>query len=43
MDHLLAQVPDKPAPREKVKLPKSQKPGDYDDPNYPMKLIAEKY
>jgi polyphosphate kinase len=43
INHLLAHVPYKSAPREKVKLPKRQKPGDYVDPKYPFKLIEEKY
>jgi polyphosphate kinase 2 (PPK2 family) len=43
INHLLSHVPYKSAPREKVKLPKRQKPGDYVDPNYPFKLIEEKY
>jgi polyphosphate kinase 2 len=43
INHLLAHVPYKSAPREKIKLPKRQKPGAYVDPNYPMKFIEEKY
>jgi polyphosphate kinase 2 len=43
ISHLLEHVPYKSAPREKVKLPKRQKPGDYVDPNYPVKLIEAKY
>jgi polyphosphate kinase len=43
INHLLAHVPYKSAPRDKVKLPKRQKPGDYVDPKYPFKLIEEKY
>ena len=31
------------SPREKVKLPKRQKAGDYQEPNYPYKLIDEKF
>lgn len=39
--HLLAQIPYKMAPREKVKLPKRQKAGKYREPNYPYKLVPE--
>ena len=31
------------APREKVTLPKRQKPGSYRDPGYPFKLVKEIY
>jgi polyphosphate kinase 2 (PPK2 family) len=41
--HLLAQVPYEEAPREKVVLPKRQKAGDYRDPDYPFKLVEERY
>jgi len=41
--HLLGQIPYKEAPREKVKLPKRQKPGKYREPDYPFKLIKERY
>jgi hypothetical protein len=41
--HLLGSIPYKDAPREKVKLPKRQKPGDYRDPKYPFKFIAERF
>ena len=41
--HLLKQSPYKEAPREKIKLPKRQKPGDYRETNYPFKFIEEKY
>ena len=39
--HLLAQIPYKEAPREKVKLPKRQKRHGYREPDYPFKLIKE--
>ena len=39
--HLLSQVPYEEAPREKIKLPKRQKAGDYREPNYPFKYIPE--
>jgi len=41
--HLLGKVPYKQAPREKVKLPKRQKPGGYREAKYPFKFIDEKY
>ena len=41
--HLLSRIPYKDAPREAVSLPKRQKPGDYREPNYPFKFIAETY
>jgi hypothetical protein len=43
ISHLLSQIPYKEAPREKVKLPKRQKPGDYVDPKYPFKYIPKKF
>jgi polyphosphate kinase 2 len=41
--HLLRQIPYKSAPREKVKLPKRQKPGGYQEPDYPFKFIPEEF
>ncbi len=41
--HLLSQVPYKELSREKVELPKRQKPGDYRESNYPFKVIPEVY
>ena len=41
ISHLLSQIPYKEAPREKVKLPKRQKPGDYQEPDYPFRYIPE--
>jgi polyphosphate kinase len=41
--HLLKQVPYKQAPRDKIKLPKRQKPGSYEEPNYPFKFVEEKF
>ncbi|MFO1363102.1 MAG: polyphosphate kinase 2 [Burkholderiales bacterium] len=43
ISHLLSQVPYKSAPREKVKLPKRQKAGDYRDPKYPFKFVKARY
>jgi polyphosphate kinase 2 len=41
--HLLKQIHYKDAPREKVKLPKRQKAGDYREPDYSFKFVEEKY
>src|SRR5688572_115704 len=41
--HLLGQIPYKDVPREKIKLPKRQKPGDYRETNYPFKYVEEKF
>ena len=41
--HLLSRVPYKTAPREKVKLPKRQKPGGYREPDYPYKYVDDRY
>ena len=41
--HLLGRIPYKKMPREKIKLPKRQKPHGYKDPDYPYKMVPEKY
>jgi polyphosphate kinase len=41
--HLLGRIPYEKAPREKVKLPKRQKPKGYKEPDYPYKYVPEKY
>ena len=41
--HLLAQIPYKSAPREKVKLPARQKSGGYREPSHPYKFVPEKF
>ena len=43
ISHLLSKIPYKEAPREKIKLPKRQKAGDYREPDYPFKFIEEKF
>jgi polyphosphate kinase 2 len=43
ISHILGQVPYKEVEREKIKLPKRQKPGDYREPNYPFKFIPERF
>jgi polyphosphate kinase len=41
--HLLSQIPYKKAPREKIKLPKRQKQGNYREPDYPYKFVEERF
>ncbi len=41
--HLLGQIPYKSLPRKKVKLPPRQKPGNYREPDYPLKYVPEKF
>jgi polyphosphate kinase 2 len=41
--HLLDTVPYKTAPRERVKLPKRQKAGGYEEPDYEYKYVEERY
>jgi len=41
--HLLGRIPYKEPPRDKVKLPKRQKPHGYRDPNYPFKYVEERF
>ena len=41
--HLLGKVPYKGLPREKVKLPKRQKPEGYKEPKKPLKFIPAKF
>lgn len=43
ISHLLDIIPYKELPREKVKLPKRQKPGDYKDPEYAYKHVKERF
>ena len=40
---ILQRVPYEELPREKLKLPKRQKPGDYVEPDYPYTVIAQRY
>lgn len=40
---LLSRIPYKNVPREKVTLPKRQKPGGYREPDYPFRRIPEKF
>ncbi len=41
ISHLLSKLPYEEAPRDKVKLPKRQKAGDYREPDYPFKFIPD--
>ena len=41
--HLLSQIPYQEAPREKIKLPKRQKQGDYEERTYPYKYVPENF
>jgi len=41
--HLLKQIRYKEAPREKIKLPKREKPHGYREPAYSYKVVEEKY
>jgi len=41
--HLLDSIPYKTMPREKVKLPKRQKPEGYKEPNRPKRYVPEKF
>jgi polyphosphate kinase len=43
ISHLLKSIKYKDVPREKVKLPKRQKAGDYREPDYPYKFVEEKH
>ena len=43
ISHLLRSVKYKDVPREKIKLPKRQKAGDYREPDYPYKFVEEKH
>ena len=41
--HLLSKIPYKQVKRDKVKLPKRQKPRGYREPDYPYKYVSEKF
>jgi len=43
ISHLLEQIPYKSLPQKKIKLPPRQKPGDYQEPDYPLKYVPEKF
>lgn len=41
--HLLDQIPYDPLQRPRIKLPKRQEPGDYQDPGLPLREVPEPY
>jgi len=41
--HLLSQIPYKKPPRDEIALPKRQKPHGYREPDYPYKIVPEKF
>ncbi len=43
MTHFFSLIPYEEVPREKVKLPKRQSAGDYQEPDYPFRHVPEKY
>ena len=43
LTHLLSQISCGELEREKIKLPKRQKPGDYCEPKYPFRFIEERF
>ncbi|HSE12618.1 MAG TPA: polyphosphate kinase 2 [Rudaea sp.] len=43
ISHLLGSIKYKDPPRQKIKLPKRQKPGGYKEPDYPYKFVEQKY
>ena len=43
ISHLLGSIKYKDPPREKIKLPDRQKPGNYKDPDYPFKMVPAKH
>ena len=43
ISHLLEHIPYKELKREKIMLPKRQKRGGYREPNYPFKVIKERF
>lgn len=43
ISHLLSNIPYKDVPRPKVRLPKRQKRGEYKEPDYPYKMVPEKF
>src|SRR5512139_18550 len=43
ISHLLSLIPYEEVPREKIKFPKRQKQGDYEEPNYPYRVVPQIY
>ena len=43
ISHFLSVIPYEEAPREQIKFPKRQAKGDYVEPNYPYRVVPQKY
>ena len=43
ISHFLSLIPYEEVPREKIKFPKRQKQGDYVEPDYPYKVVPQKF
>jgi polyphosphate kinase len=43
ISHFLSLIPYEEVPREPIKFPKRQKQGDYVEPNYPYKVVPQKF
>lgn len=43
ISHFLSLIPYEEVPREKIKFPKRQNKGDYEEPNYPYRVVPQKY
>jgi polyphosphate kinase len=43
ISHLLAQIPYESPPRKRVELPGRQKPGGYQEPDYPYRQVPQRY
>ena len=43
ISHFLSLIPYEEVPREKIKFPKRQKQDDYVEPNYPYRVVPQKY
>ena len=43
ISHFLSLIPYEEVPREKIKFPKRQSKGDYEEPNYPYKVVPQKF
>ncbi len=41
--HFLSLIPYEEVPREPIKFPKRQSKGDYEEPNYPYKVVPQKF
>jgi polyphosphate kinase 2 (PPK2 family) len=43
ISHLLSLIPYEEVPREKIKFPKRQAKGNYKEPDYPYRIVPQKY